>query len=149
MNTEKENGMQMTFDLSTMEVFPEQTSGVLDSHARTSVSAESNWDGEALARLYFSQLQMLLNTSQKKINPHTYSLRMLKTYFTLIEGLILPSFSLNWMTSGMMRNGQFLTVKTLESHRTGKESILLDILEEEVDQKYFLSKEQMSKIMFL
>jgi len=40
--------------------------------------------------------------------------------------LTLPNFSLNWMKSGTMRNGQFSTVKTTEFHRTGKGCLLLD-----------------------
>jgi site-specific DNA-cytosine methylase len=43
---------------------------------------------------------------------------------------------MNW---GMTVNGKCLTAKISESHRTGKECSLSDILEEQVDQKYFLS----------
>nr|DAU44843.1 MAG TPA: hypothetical protein [Caudoviricetes sp.] len=35
----------------------------------------------------------------------------------------------------------------MECHRTEKECSLLDILDEEVDEKYFLSEEQMKKII--
>lgn len=49
---------------------------------------------------------------------------------------------------GMMLNGRCLTPKISECHRTGKDVSLSDILEEEVAQKYFLSKEQVEKIAF-
>ena len=47
-----------------------------------------------------------------------------------------------------MLNGRCLTPKISECHRTGKDVSLSDILEEEVAQKYFLSKEQVEKIAF-
>lgn len=49
---------------------------------------------------------------------------------------------------GMMLNGKCSTPKISECHRTGKGVSLSDILEEEVPQKYFLSKEQTEKIVF-
>lgn len=47
-----------------------------------------------------------------------------------------------------MRNGVFSTVNTSESHKTGNAVLLSDILEVEVPQKYFLSKEQTERIIF-
>lgn len=47
-----------------------------------------------------------------------------------------------------MQNGRCSTPKISECHRTGKDALLLDILEAEVPQKYFLSKEQTEKIVF-
>lgn len=49
---------------------------------------------------------------------------------------------------GMMQNGKCSTPKILESRKTGNGALLSDILEEEVPQKYFLSKEQTEKIVF-
>lgn len=48
----------------------------------------------------------------------------------------------------MMQNGKCSTPKILESHKTEKGASLSDILEAEVPQKYFLSKEQTEKIVF-
>lgn len=48
----------------------------------------------------------------------------------------------------MMLNGKCSTPKILEYHKTGKDVSLSDILEGEVPQKYFLSKEQTEKIVF-
>lgn len=47
-----------------------------------------------------------------------------------------------------MQNGKCSIPKISESHRTEKDALLLDILETEVPQKYFLSKEQTEKIVF-
>ena len=49
---------------------------------------------------------------------------------------------------GTMQNGKCSTQKILEYHKTGKDVSLSDILEGEVPQKYFLSKEQTEKIVF-
>lgn len=43
---------------------------------------------------------------------------------------------------GMMVNGNYLIQGILDCPITGKESILLDILEPQVDHKYFLSKKR-------
>lgn len=48
----------------------------------------------------------------------------------------------------MMLNGKCSTPKIMECHKIGKGVSLSDILEEEVPQKYFLSKEQTEKIVF-
>lgn len=48
----------------------------------------------------------------------------------------------------MMRNGKCSTLRTSEFHKTEKGASLSDILEDEVPQKYFLSKEQTEKIVF-
>lgn len=47
-----------------------------------------------------------------------------------------------------MQNGKFSIPKILECHKTEKGASLSDILEDEVQQKYFLSKEQTEKIVF-
>lgn len=47
-----------------------------------------------------------------------------------------------------MRNGLFSTVNTSVSHKTGNAVLLSDILEVEVPQRYFLSKEQTERIIF-
>ena len=61
------------------------------------------------------------------------SLRMLKdSYLTTMEE-VLESSSSPWMRWGMTANGKCLTLQTLESHNTEKESSLLDILEENPD----------------
>ena len=48
----------------------------------------------------------------------------------------------------MMQNGRCSTPKISECHKTEKDVLLSDILEGEVPQKYFLSKEQMEKMVF-
>ena len=45
------------------------------------------------------------------------------------------------MNSGMMLRGKFIIPKTMVSHRTVKGCLLKDVLEEEVDSKYYLNQE--------
>ena len=73
-------------------------------------------------------------------NPNILYSKMLKVYFLMTrEELYRQSlgFSPTW---GMSINGKYLIVRTSESHRIGNECILSDILEEQVDPKYFLSE---------
>jgi hypothetical protein len=51
------------------------------------------------------------------------------------------------MSWGMTSNGKCLTARITESPRTGKECSLSDILEEHVDQKYFLSEKAVAGIL--
>ena len=96
----------------------------------------------------FSELCTLSDNSKKKINPLTFSLRTLKICLVLMEDGISPDCSLKWIGQGMMQNGKCSTPKILECHKIEKGASLSDILEEEVPQKYFLSKEQTEKIVF-
>ena len=143
-----ENGMQMTFAECMPETFQKQIAGASDSHVMTYQLQENNSDFEETVRACFSELCTLSNSSKKKINPLTFSLKTLKICLVLMVDGISPDCSLKWMRGGMMLNGRCLTPKISECHRTGKDVSLSDILEEEVAQKYFLSKEQVEKIAF-
>ena len=141
-----ENGTQVTLQESEQMSFLAPTFGAQASLVRTSQSQERPLDSKESVQACFSQLQDLLKTSKKKINPLTYSLRTLKTYLALIEGLISPDFSLNWTKSGTMQNGSLSTLPIM-SRKTARESTLSDILEAEVDEKYFLSQAATERIL--
>lgn len=55
--------------------------------------------------------------------------------------------SQQWLNWGIAWNGNCLTARTLESLNTGKECSLLDILETEVEKRYFLSEKTLKRIM--
>ena len=63
------------------------------------------------------------------------------------EAQLLPPFSLNYGKQGMTVNGVLSIPKILESPSTGKECTLLDILETDVPEKYFLSAEQTLRLL--
>ena len=142
-----ENGMQMTLDGFSPRTSQKQTVGVSDSPVKTSALLESGLVLTGQEAVYFSELSDLCKTSKKKIDPHTYSLRTLKTYLALMGERTSLNFSLRWMKAGTMQNGK-LSILPITSHKTEKEFSLSDILEDEVESKYFLSKEQTEKIVF-
>ena len=80
-------------------------------------------------------------------DPEIFCLKMLKVYYLMTAAKLSRQclgFSPTW---GMSLNGRYLTAKISESPRIGKECSLSDILEEEVDDKYFLSDEMAQKLM--
>jgi len=80
-------------------------------------------------------------------DPSISSLKMLKDcYLITVDSLSKPSSPrlMNW---GMIVNGKCLTARISESHRIGKECSLSDILEESVDQKYFLSEKIQNRLI--
>ena len=86
MNTETENGTQMTLEQWLPQACQQQTVGVSGSHARTSALPENRQDSADTVLLCFSQLQGLLETQKKKIDPNTCLLRTWKTYLALTGG---------------------------------------------------------------
>ena len=75
-------------------------------------------------------------------NLSIYSSRTSRGLLAMIKGIPLRQSSNRWMNWGMMSNGKCLTAKILEYHKTEKGATLSDILEEQVEDKYFLSLKQ-------
>lgn len=111
MNTEMENGTQMTLEECVPMIFQKQTVGVSDSHAKTSQSQESNLDFKETVRACFSELCTLSDSSKKKINPLTFSLRTLRICLVLMEDGISPDCSLKWNRGGYDAEWQVLNSK--------------------------------------
>ena len=76
-----------------------------------------------------------------------YSLRTSEDSSTMTEGLHLKPSSEPWTNWGTMWNGKCLTARILESPKIGSVCSLSDILEEEVDEKYFLSAEMVQRLL--
>lgn len=76
-----------------------------------------------------------------------YSLRTSQGSSVMMGGLRSRQSSERWMTSGMTWNGKCLTQRILEFPKVARGCSLLDILEEQVDETYFLSEELASKLM--
>ena len=75
----------------------------------------------------------------------TYSLRMLKDYFLTTQAEPSQLYSFHWMNLGTMSNGRCVTLN-ISFHKTGKGS-LSSVLEEKVDEKFYLSDKTLEKIM--
>lgn len=52
-----------------------------------------------------------------------------------------------WQKEGIVSNGKCTTPKTMDSHKTGSVSTLLDILEKHVEESYFLSQEKTMQLL--
>lgn len=89
----------------------------------------------------------LLKAKKKVLNPHTYLLRTLRTCYRSMQDSILPQFCLKWTKQGMTVGGRCLTPKTSECHRTVSVCSLSQILEAEVDEKYYLSPEKTQQLL--
>ena len=94
------------------------------------------------------ELSFLISVGLLKLKDHHfYSLKMSKAYYPTMKGKLSVSSSRVWMNWGMMSNGRCLTANTSESHRTGNECSLSDILEEQVQDKYFLSEKALKSLI--
>jgi hypothetical protein len=71
-----------------------------------------------------------------------YSLRMSKDSSPTMTELPSKPLSERWMNWGMTANGKCLTARITVSRKTEKGCSLSDILEDNPDQKYFLSEKQ-------
>ena len=112
------------------------TSWSEDSHVRLSQLLESEEALPIQGELFSSKSPVYSKIKTQNIS----SLKMLKDcYLTTTEGL-LKSSSQRLQNFGMTYNGKCLTARISESPRIGKECSLSDILEEQVDPKYFLSE---------
>ena len=96
--------------------------------------------------LFFTVTRLIRDTKEEN-RPKYLFIENVKTYLVLMEDSTSSNLSLKWMKSGTMWNGKFSIPKITESHRTEKECSLLDILEEEVPEKYFLSKETQKRLL--
>ena len=144
------SGTQMTLDQWMPEVFQRQTVGALDHHARISPSVENAEGWTETGVPSFERYFAYLGKRGNKIDPNGSSMKMLRECYQATEDLISLPFSLKWMNLGMTSNGSLLTQSTLESHKAVKECSLLDIIEDSVNEKYYLSEnfvKRMSRII--
>jgi len=116
---------------------------VEDFHAKHSALLESDKGLNILEEHCSLKLQGQLNKSNHGI----YSLKMLKGYYLTTKVKRSEISSIRWMNLGMTLNGKCLTLKisqqkNAQHHKTESEFSLSHILEDQVDEKYFLSQEK-------
>ena len=83
----------------------------------------------------------------KERHPRYLFLENVKGLLNHDGGVRSRQSSEQWMSWGMVWNGKCLTADTSESHRIERGSSLSDILEESVDEKYFLSQKAIDRLM--
>ena len=111
MNIETENGMQMTLDEFVPMTSQKQTVGASDSLAKISQLPESSLDFKETVQACFLELCTLSDSSKKKINPLTFSLRTLRICLVLMEDGTSPDCSLKWSGGGYDAEWQVLNSK--------------------------------------
>ena len=146
MNTNsKTNQIQETSDLFSQQKSQMVTYSVVDFRAQLLVLLEKEQD---FMKKIHEVLYFLKSAAFYGIKEHLFfSLRTSKDYSIMTMEKHLESSSLVWMNWGMTYNGSCLTARISESHKTEKGYLLAEVLEENVDQKYFLSAKQVERIM--
>ena len=119
----------------------------LSTIAKISQLPESNLDFKETVQACFSELCTLSDSSKKKINRLPF-IENVKNLLSVNGGWDFARLLIEMEQGGMMQNGKCSTPKISECHKTERGASLSDILEGEVRQKYFLSKEQTEKIVF-
>lgn len=145
------NGVNGTYSQLTLGEFLEQTSGPSAVLAKTSARQDSESDSRETGAVSLEEYLILSGKPIRDIVPDGLSMRMLEACYQRTEEETISRYSWLWMDLGMMSNGKISTVDTSESLRTEKGSTLLDILEspDQVGKEYFLSADQMARIVFL
>lgn len=111
--------------------------------AKASQLLGSEADLRTLEELYSSKSQGLAEL--RDLNYCSW--RTSRDFYHTIKGRPLEPSSRPFLTWGMFSNGRYLTARTSGSHRIGRGCSLSGILEENVDQKYFLSKKVTKRIL--
>lgn len=126
---------------------PYQTAGPSAFLAR--ISQLPAFKKESLRKEADYILQSLTSSraKKKKISPDGLSLKTLKTCYPFMTDGTLPEFSLKWMKQGTTSSGRCSIPKTTGCPNQESASSLLDILEQEVDLKYYLSREKTMRIL--
>lgn len=92
----------------------------------------------------FSRLLELLPLKNLSIS----SSKMFPVCLTTTQAGHLKQSSVHWMAWGMMCAGRYLTAKISEFPNHENECILSDILEENVPERYYLSRKQAEKLLY-
>ena len=133
----------MTYEQQTLLECPMPTATVSDFRVRLFQLLDAEGGSKIHAALY-----SLRSCGWRRYeNLNIFSLKTSWGCFPMMEEILSAQSSQLWTNAGMMHNGRCLTVRILEYHKTEKECSLSEILEEQVDQKYFLSPEQTAKLL--
>lgn len=131
-----ESSQREIFEKSNQESSQSTTCSREDFLARVSALLGSGEDLTIQEELYSLKSHDWLKNDSLSI----FCLKTSGDYFRTMEEKLLEQSSTPFQTWGTVSNGRCLTAKTSESHRTENECSLSDILENSVDDKYFLSK---------
>ena len=124
--------------------YPISTFFWADSLVNRSASQEREKDLMIQEERCFSRLLELLPLKDLSIS----SSKMFPVCLTMIQAGHLKQSSVHWMGWGMMCAGRYSTAKILEFPSHEIECSLSDILEDNVPEKYYLSRKQAEKLLY-
>lgn len=96
----------------------------------------------------FFRVMYLIGQLEEENKPTYLFIENVKNLLSVNGGWDFARVLVEMDRGGTMRSGKCSTLKTSECHKIEKGCSLSDILEDEVPQKYFLSKGQTEKIVF-
>lgn len=114
------------------------------SPANRSASQEQEKDLTIQEERCFLRLLELLPLKNLSISTS----KMFPVCLTMTQAKHLKQSSVHWMSWGMMYAGRYLTAKISEYPNHENECILSDILEDNVPEKYYLSRKQAEKLLY-
>ena len=141
--SETKKSMRETSELFDPKIYQKRNYSLGDFLAKLSRLLAKGKALKIQEALCSMRLQGLLELTDIKL----YSLRTSKDYSATKKGAPLKLSSESWMSWGMTANGKCLTARISEFHRTGNECSLSDILEDQVENKYFLSQKAIIGIL--
>ena len=134
----------MTQEKSYPNSYPISTFWLEDFPVSLSQSPEQEKDLTIQEELFFSRLLELLPLKNLSIS----SSKMFPVCLTMTQAGHLKQSSVHWMSWGMMYAGRYLTAKISEFPSHEIECSLSDILEDNVPEKYYLSRKQAEKLLY-
>ena len=124
--------------------YPISTFSLEDFPVSPSRSQEREKDLTIQEERFFSRLLELLPLKNLSIS----SLKMFPDCLTMTQAGHLKQSSVHWRSWGMMCVGRYLTARILEFPNQEIGCSLSDILEENVPEKYYLSRKQAEKLLY-
>ena len=140
---------EVNFTLMTQEKlypnsYPISTFSLEDFPVSPSRSQEREKDLTIQEERFFSRLLELLPLKSLSISTS----KMFPVSLTMTQAKHLKQSSVHWMSWGMMYAGRYLTAKISEFPSHEIECSLSAILEDNVPEKYYLSRKQAEKLLY-
>ena len=85
--------------------------------------------------------------SAKKINPNGLCVKTLKICYLSTGGAGSSPLLVKWPKEGIVSNGKCTIPKTMECHKIENECTLLDILENDAPEDFYLPKEKVQRLL--
>ena len=146
MNTSTESGTQAMFEQLTLPIFQEPTAGLSEHHAKIFQSQAGEQDLTEKEAALCEKFLESWKKQKKQISPNGLYMKTLKECCLLAEDSTSCQSSLKWTDLGTMQNGR-LSIQDGMFRKIGSAYTLSDIIEEDADPRYFLSREMAEKIV--